>query len=406
MSTVIIGNGPAAISAVEAIRAAGFNENITVVSKEPFPAYTPCFLAQYVSGEAPKEKLYYRDGRFYERNKVDVILGVGAEGVDVDSKEVNLSDGKSLRYDKLLIAAGAVPVIPPIDGIVGDGVYTFKSLNDADKIIKALNDTKSVVVMGAGFIGLEIAEALTKRDCHVTVVEKESHILPRMLDQKSAEFVVEHLEKNGVKIVAGTSITRVQRDKNGSLTGIETDRSGLIKCDALVVAVGIRPNIAIVKDSSILTATGIVVDDHLRTNIPDVYAAGDIAEIEMDGKRKLSPIHINAVKTGKVAGANMVGIDCRVHSLPIDMNVIKLFGMYVASFGVPKGEKVIELYNGKTLRKIFLDRDEHIKGVQLIGSIEKAGVYLSAMQKNITPHVKIKKLISRPNYAVILENCI
>lgn len=211
MRILIIGNGAAAISAVEAMREVDRDSEITIVSKEKEPVYSPCFLSGYLSGEIEKNRLYIRDSSFYDENRVETIFGNAATEVRVKDKKIKLSNGKELPFDRLLIAAGSNPVIPRLEGIQGDGVFSFKTISDADRIMLAAQKTDEAVVMGAGFIGLEAAEALSKRGVKVTVIEREDRILPRMLDHEMAEIVKRHIEKNRIRIITGKGVKSIQK---------------------------------------------------------------------------------------------------------------------------------------------------------------------------------------------------
>ncbi|MBI5199179.1 MAG: NAD(P)/FAD-dependent oxidoreductase, partial [Nitrospirae bacterium] len=375
--------GIAAISAVEAIRQLNRDCEITIVSKEREPAYTPCFLYRYVTGEIEKKRLYIRGDDFYDANRIKIISGAAVTEVMSDDNKVRLSDGMELGYDSLLIAAGSNPVIPEIPGIDGEGVFTFKTISDADRMLSKIRKSKEVVVIGAGFIGLEIAEALCIKGCRVTVVEREDRILPRMLDSEMAEIVQRHIEKNGIKILTTKEVVLVKRGFGNKVKGVMLNDGKTIPCDMVIVSVGVRPNLGISKNGSIKTDQGILVDDRMRTNISNIYAAGDIAEIEIGGIRKVNPIHINAVKSGWIAGCNMAGDERYLDAHLEDMNVVTFFGLPVLSIGVQKGEKVFKRDTPKGMVKVYTGGDGLLRGAQLIGDVLKGGIYLSLMRRGV-----------------------
>jgi len=403
MKTVIIGNGAAAIGAIEAIRQKDGGCEITVLAKESGPAYTPCFLAQYVAGDIGKEKLFMRRADFYEKNRVNTTLGVSADEIDVEKNEVRLSSGGTLSYDMLLLAAGSSPIVPNIEGINGKSVYYFRSLADSDLIKEGARSVKKAVVMGAGFIGLEIAETLSKLGLKVTVVEKEERILPRMLDSEIAGLVEEHLVKNGLGIFTGNGIRRVNRSRSGGIESVSLDSGEELACDMLIVSVGVRPNLEMLKNGSLKTNLGVLVDERMRTSVPNIYAAGDIAEIEIGGVRKVNPIHINAVKSGHMAGMNMAGIEKRMGEHVDDMNVVTLFGLQVLSLGVLSGPHSQKRSDSSGLIKIHESEKGLISGVQLLGDVTKGGLYLSLVKRGIP--IKDQKGILSPrfNYGLTLK---
>ncbi len=383
MELVIVGNGPAAISAAEAIRETEKSCGITVISKEKEPAYTPCFLSRYVSGEIGKERLYIKERDFYERNRINTILGNAVTEIMPNDKKVRLSDGTELLYERLLMAAGSNPVVPKLPGIEGEGVFSFKTMTDADGILSLVKKFSEVVVIGAGFIGLEIAEALSRRGVMVAVVEREDRILPRMLDKEIAEIVKKHIQGKGVKIHTGRDVVYIERDRKNKLKGVVLDKAGTIPCDFLIAAIGVKPNLEMLKDSLIMTGHGIIVDRHMETNIPDIYAAGDIAEMEIGGIRKVNPVQMNAARGGWIAGCNMVGIERGFDAHLEDMNVVTLFGLSILSLGVQKGSRAIKRQSSSGMIKTYLKEDDSLNGVQITGDVRRGGLYLSLMRKGV-----------------------
>ncbi|MHB8232405.1 MAG: NAD(P)/FAD-dependent oxidoreductase [bacterium] len=381
MKIVIIGNGVAAVSAVEAIREIDKNCEITIISKENEPFYTPCFLANYLSGEIAKDRLYLKNERFYDEQRVKTIFGNAVAEIKVEERSIRLSDGRELFYDTLLIAAGSNPIMPKLPNIEGGGVFSFKTMSDADRIISNLKKINSAVIVGAGFIGLEVAEAFIKKGINATVIERDSRVLPRMLDSETAEFVTSHMKKNGVKIMTEKEVKAICR-RGGNITGVET-KEEIIPCELVVIAVGVAPNLEMIRGNSIKVDKGVIVDDDMRTNIPDIYAAGDIAEMEIQGERKINPIWFYAAKGGRIAGLNMMGLKKRYAAPFTDMNVVTLFGLPVFSAGIQRGSKTLKHQDSKGIKKIYLDENECINGVQLIKDVAKGGLYLSLINKRV-----------------------
>lgn len=384
MHIAIIGNGPAALSAIGAIRKLDRQCGITVVSKENEPPYSPCFLARYVCGETTRERLYLKDRRFYFEHRVNVLMGTSAIRIEAAKSRVVLSSGKELPYDRLMIAAGASPVVPEIPGIAGEGVFTLKTLLDADRIIKKAKASRNAVVMGSGFIALEIAEALVKAGLGVTLVARKDRILRRMLDSETTGIVMEHVIKNGVHIITKNEVRSVERSRiKKNLKRVILSSGEAIPCDMLVVAIGVRPNIGMTSDSPIKTGHGILTDREMRTSVPGIYAAGDIAETEIQGVRKLNPIHINAVSCGEIAGANMAGMNRVLDSHIYDMNVLTVFGMRILSLGSCGTERVLRRDDSRGMVRISLKDSGQIAGVRIVGDVSKGGLFLSLMKKAI-----------------------
>lgn len=386
---LIIGNGPAAISAAEAIREVDRERGITIVSSEPWPAYTPCFLSRYLSGEVPREVLFMKDEGFYEELGIEFMPGKVVVSLDTSERRVRLSDGGAITYRGLIIAAGASAIVPSIEGVNGEGVYVFKTLSDVEALKQKTHGTETAVVVGAGYIGLEVAEALNLLGIRVVVVEKEPQPLARMLAPDMAEVIKEHLMKKGVALYTDESVQEVLRDRDSMPREIRLGGGKTIRADMMVVAAGVRPNIDFLKGSGIQTGKGVLVDATMRTSIEGVYAAGDIAEIEIGKERKINPIHLNAVKTGRVAGSNIVGAGRHLPAHLMDMNMLRLFDLFVFSAGTRGPEMAMKRDNGSICRIYY--RDGAVTGIQMIGDVRRAGQYLWQIGKEY-PFSSLKRL--------------
>jgi NAD(P)H-nitrite reductase large subunit len=382
MKVIVIGNGPAALKAIKALTFTGSVKDITIISRERELSYAPYFLAKYVSSEIVRAQLYVCDKSFYA--SMETFFGDEVVDIFPEKEKIRLSNGKELSYEKLLIAAGANALIPSLDGLEGEGVFTFKTLEDAEKIIAVSEKGKRAVVMGGGFIGLEIAEALCKVGCHVTVIERENRVLPRMLDREMSQLVQSHMEKHGIIIKTGTRVEYVNRSLDRKLRAVETDKGDSHDCDILIVASGVVPNLEIVQNSSLATDRGILVDQHMQTNNAHIYAAGDIAEVQLEDGRWMNPIHINAVKGGQIAGLNMIGLSYKYESFHEFMNVVTFFGLPVLSLGVQKGSHSIKHSDSKGVKKIYFKENGAIRGVQLIGDVKQGGIFLSLIERGVT----------------------
>jgi len=405
MRHVIVGNGPAALSAVEALRRTDPACDITVVAGEKARAYTPCFLARFVSGEMAEEKLALKSEDFYEKHRVTLLSGVAATGIRPAGNSVTLADGSVLAYDRLLLACGAAPLLPPVPGLAGDGVMTFKSLGDAVAIRARAALPGNAVVLGSGFVAVEIAEALVKLGMRVTLVARKERILRRIFDAEVASMAEEHLSHNGVRIVTQRELREVERTGlRREVTAVILSHGERLPCDVLVVAVGMQPHLGILHGTGIATARGVLVDDRMRTSAPNIFAAGDLAEIEISGVRKVNLIHPNAVATGEIAGRVMAGADARMEAHLEDMNVLTLFGRSFLSAGALEGGHVLERrQDARGLVKIFAGDDGFVSGVQLVGDVTRGGLYRSLIRRRV-PVASIPDILSpRFNYGATLQ---
>ena len=386
MRIVIVGNGPAALSAVEAIRETDGECAITILSPEADRAYTPCFLGRYVAGTIDAGALAVKCDDFYEKHRVDLLAGQAVSTVLPDEKAVVLDDGTKLPYDRLLLACGADPVVPDSPDLSGEGIFFFRCLGDANAIRARVELAHDVVVLGSGFVAMEIAEALTEAGAAVTMVARTDHILRRIFDAEVGDMVEAHMAANGVRFMKCCDLVDVERDADsGEIRAAVLSSGERVPCGMLVVGVGMRPDIEIVAGTSIATNSGILTDDAMRTSVPDIYAAGDVAEAEIGGVRKVNLIHPNATAGGRVAGRNMAGGDERMTAHLADMNVLTVFGRPFMAVGALEGEKVLKRSAGPgSLVKVFADGAGLIEGVELVGDVTRGGLFASLIARHVS----------------------
>ncbi len=384
MEIVIVGNGPAGVAAAEAIRKSGLECSVTVVSKESEPFYSPCPLAEYVEGSVSRDSLFMRDGDFYRRSRIDLLAGCAAVSLDPSSRRIGVSRSgriEHLSYDRLLVASGAATAFPPVSGLSGaPGVFTLKTLADADAILENVGGTERAVVIGSGFIGLEAVQALVRRGLKVTVVEAMGQVLPQMLDADFAARVQARLETFEVEVLLDSPVRRVTQGPNGVASVVAGDRE--IACQMVVCATGVRPDLSWLAGSGVAVDRGVIVNDRMETNLPNVYAAGDVIQApDWAGRLDLLPNWPNAVASGRVAGASMAGESRKFTGL-LPVNAVRIFGQPVSSFGVRGGEQVVAAGEGGAARKLFLEGGQ-IVGGQFLGDVSGSGVFLEMMRKRV-----------------------
>ena len=262
MEYVIIGNSVAGIAGAEGIRKQDKQGNITIISDEPYNSYSRPLISYYLADEVDLKKMQYRSQDFYLQNNINCILAKKVKGINCSNNELNLEDSNKINYDKLLIATGGKPIIPPIKGSRKNNIYTFLKLNDAKRISKQINSVKSnkVVILGAGLIGLKVAEALVKKGLEVYVVELAARVLSSILDERSAEIVKDHLQRKGIKFCLQDTITEFIGKEN--IKGVKLKSGVKINCDLGIIAIGVSPNISSVKGTPIKTNKGILADEH------------------------------------------------------------------------------------------------------------------------------------------------
>lgn len=384
MRIVIVGNGPAALSAVEAIRETDGASDITVLTPEADRAYTPCFLAKYVAGTVDEEDLALKCEDFHEKNRVTLRAGHAVTEVVPEENVVVLDDGNRVPYDKLLLACGAEPVIPTAPDLAGEGIFYFRSIADATAIRMRAADSGNVVVLGSGFVAMEIAEALTEIGATVSMVARTEHILRRIFDPEVADMVEMHMTLNGVRFMKCCNLVDVERDSHGALKAAILSDGERVPCEMLVVGIGMRANDRIVSGSGVAVGDGILTDDTMRTSVEGIYAAGDVAQAEIGGVRKQNLIHPNAVASGRVAGCNIVGVEKHMESHLATMNVLTVFGRAFMAVGALEGERVMKRDMGGDFVKVFADAEGVVKGVELVGDVSRGGLFASLIARGIS----------------------
>lgn len=388
MRIVIVGNGPASASAIEAFRTIDKDSEIIVLSDEEFPVYAPNCMENVIRGDIAEEALFYKGGyRFYERYKVDFRPRKKVISINTNKKVVITEAGERISYDRCLLAAGADSFIPPIEGKELKGVTTAKNLYDAKRIRKWITEgnVKDVVIVGAGPIGIEDAETLRDLGLNVYVIEIFDRVLPRMLDKDMAEIYIRYLEEKGIKFFLNHQVNAIEGKEwveAVEVKSIEKDKRFYINADMVILSVGVRPRTYLVKDTDIKIhmdektgkpVGGILTDEYQRTSNKDVYAAGDIcSSIDVFGNHRWIALFPSAQQEGAVAGYNMAGLKVK-NSGSVDYNAVKTRTVTAGSGGLFEGDKVkkFEYYN--YIIKVFI-RENKIRGYQFVGipySIQK-----------------------------------
>lgn len=374
MRYVIVGNSAAGIGAVEGIRQIDKQGEIIVISREPHHAYSRPLISYLLLGKTTEEKMKYRDNDFYEKTGCRLLCGRTVEQVLADEKQVVLDGGEKIGYDRLLVATGSDPFIPPFEGL--DSVpekFTFMSLDDAWKLGGALSEEKRVLIVGAGLIGLKCAEGILKRVQSVTVIDLAPRILSSILDEEGARIIQNHLEDQGIKFHLSTGV----KSFDGSLAYLENGET--VQFDLLVLSVGVRPNTSLLAGIADIDR-GIVIDEKCRTSAPDIYAAGDCTQSRdvSSGQSRIMALLPLAYMQGECAGVNMAGGNM-VFNKAIPMNAIGFFGRHVITAGNYTGQVYAE-NSGDGYKRLFYE-DNRLKGYILIGNVEKAGIYTSLIRE-------------------------
>ncbi len=383
MHHLIIGAGPAGVRAAETLRKLDGQAKITLIDGEGEAPYSRMAIPYYLSGKIDEQGTWlHRPVDFYAENAIDLVPGRVAS-VDAGAKTVTLEDGRSLAYDKLLLASGARAVNPPVEGLDGDLVHHCWTIDDARRIAQLAHEGARVVLMGAGFIGSIILESLVARGADLTVVEIEDRMVPRMLDETAGSMLKRWCEKKGVKVLTSTRIGGVY--EGGGELNIALSTGEAIKADLLVVAAGVTPNIECMHGTGVESRSGVVVNSRMETSLPDVWAAGDCAEGCDFSTGDLSTLAIQpvAVEQARVAAQNMAGIATEYHcALP--MNVLETLGLITTSFGKHDGLQIGEratALDEEQWRYIRLEfHDGKLIGAQTAGHVNMIGCLRGLIQ--------------------------
>jgi len=375
MKYVIIGNSTAAAGCIEGIRSIDKKGKITVVSKEPCHIYSRPLISYYLNGKTDLDKMKYRPDNFYETNNAELLSGCEAQKIDTEKKSVILGSGKKIPYDKLLIATGSDPFIPPIKGIDSiENKFTFMSLSDAKALDEKIESSSRVLIVGAGLIGLKCAEGIFGRAAGITIVDLAPRIMPNVLDTDSANMVQSYLEKKGLSFILSATVQEFTAN-SALLSNGET-----VEFDIAVIAVGVRPNTKLLCDIGCDAKRGIHTDQRLETEINDIYAAGDCT-VSFDvssGGEKILALMPNAYLQGETAGKNMAGGQA-VYANAIPMNATKLLGLPIVTAGSYEGDEYT--VTGENQYKKLVTKDNYFKGYILIGDIARAGIYTSLIME-------------------------
>jgi NADH oxidase (H2O2-forming) len=376
MRVVILGNGVAGNSASSVIRRFDSLAEITIVSQESYPEYSACALPHYIAGDISRKKLFLKTAKDYRIEKTKTIFGQEVTGIEPEHRRISI-DGTGLQYDKLIIATGSKPIVPPVNGIGLNGVFTLKTLHDADKVLKYGGTT--AVVIGSGPVGVEASIALQKRGLQVYLIEVLDRIMPRLFDEKIASILKSRMEKKGIRVLTGERVLSIEGDDR--VAGIVTDENR-IECDLVLVGAGMKPNVELARQAGIATGErgGISINDNMMTNFDDIYACGDCVEAKdrVTGEATLSLLWHNAVQQGQTAGYSCAGVP---RSYPGSDNITSLdiFGVHAVSFGYTKTEadrneevQIVESSRGRNYYHLVVAGGKLV-GAQSIGNSRDMG---------------------------------
>ena len=371
MRLVIIGAVAAGTSAATKARRNNEEAQIVIYERDNFISYAGCGMPYYIGGEVESaDELTPRDPAFFKsKYNVDIhtlheVLSINPEEKTLLVKNISTKEMFTDHYDKLIIATGAQSAVPPIEGVKSNHVFALRTINDMNriKVFIDMNHPKSAVIVGSGFIGLEVCENLKRLGIEVALIEKLSQVTPG-LDSDMAIYVEEHIEKNGVKVLTDASVTEITSNSVILADGTK------INADMVLMATGVRPNTQLATTAGIkIGVTGAIsVNTKMQTNLPDIYACGDCTEQFhlVTGKPIYRPLGSTANKTGRIAGDSITGGNLEFRGI-LGTGIFRVFDMTVAQTGLSEREAIEQGYEVVVCHNIKPDKPEYMGGKEMV----------------------------------------
>ena len=387
MKYVIIGASAAGMSAAQAIRKYDPDSNIRIISEESGAPYSRIFLPKLITGEVELADILIRPEEQIKRLRIKLIKGAAVNNIHSEIKMLRMNNGARIKYDKLLIAAGASPKLPQIKGVGLPGVFGFRNLQDAGEIRTGAEHCQRVVIIGGGLVSLKAAEALNHFNLDVHIVVRSPQLLSQMLDQQSAQWVLQKILAQGITVHFGLDVAAISGKNN--VEGVVLDNGRKISCQMVIVGKGVQSNLTFLKGTNLKTDKGILVDRRQRSNQADIYAAGDIAQTPdfFEAGNTIKALWPNAVQQGKIAGMNMAGKKI-ANPDEITANIVNLFGLNLASCGQIKKTNAADdemvFQNADVFRKLVFHNNV-VVGAVLLGEVHHIGILraLILSKKNV-----------------------
>lgn len=387
MQHIIIGAGPAGVLAAETLRKADPNADISIIGEESEPPYSRMAIPYFLIDNVDESGTYLRDPKKHFAAQNIEVVQQRVDKIDTSAKQISLADGSTRAYDKLLIATGSHPVSPPIPGLDLPQVHSCWTLEDARNIIKLAQSGSNVVLIGAGFIGCIILEALVKRGVNLAVIETGNRMVPRMLDENAGGLLESWCEKEGIDVHTSCSVEGIESTADDQVEVSLSDGSRLTAA-LVITATGVKANIDLVEGTDIDTDEGILVNRRMQSSNPDVYAAGDVAQgVDFStGNQQVQAIQPTATDHGRIAALNMVGKGSEHHGT-LNMNVLDTVGLVSCSFGLwmgVDGGDSAELYNPDEYQYINLQFDgDTLVGASSVGKTQHIGVLRGLIETKV-----------------------
>lgn len=339
MKVVIVGNGVAGVTAARTLRERDRDVKIIVFSEERYHYYPRPKLIEFIAGDAEQDSLFFYSEGWYKERAIEVHLACRVEAIDVGRRYVRLGDGAQIEYDRLLLANGSRPNLPPFEGVGQEGVFTLRTLDDALRIKSYARPGARALVVGGGLLGLESARALKGLGLNVAVLQLGGRLLPAQLDVEGAEMLKKQIEAQGIEIVLNASTAAISG--NGRANGVRLEDGRTLAASLVLISAGIKSNIELAKSAGLTVNRGVIADDRLATSASNVYAVGDVAEV---GNRVYGIIPA-AIDQARIAADSILGGVGDGYHGTVPSNTLQVVGIDLTSVGLvnPEGEGYEEL---------------------------------------------------------------
>jgi phenylglyoxylate dehydrogenase epsilon subunit len=391
---LVVGSSHAALEALTAIRMHDTEGSLTMLTRDAHLPYSPTVLPYVVSGRSAPDTVFLRDEKFFARHQISLRRGTALKALHPARNTAELADGSQIAYEKILLATGASPAIPPIPGIDQVSYHVLRTLDDATRLNAAMKASKQAVVMGAGLVGMHAAENLVKAGAKVTIVEMAKQLTDGYFDATAAALIEKAFTDNGATILTGSRVVKLAPSSAFATPGatITLESGATLEADLLLVATGVRPNMDFLagEGAAVERDKGILVGERMQTSVPNVFAAGDCAQAKSfySEARVMNAILPDAAEQGRIAGMAMAG-DPGIKDYPggIPVNTYHFFGRHAISVGsskVPEGGEVVTRFDqasGRYLKVIF--DQGRLTGIYGVNEFFDAGVMSQLILRRI-----------------------
>lgn len=390
---VIIGGGVAGVTAARAMAdRVSDGDEIHLLSAEPYAYYPRPHLWRFIAGTKGQEDLYFQPVSWYEERGIQVHLDTEVATLDKEAHRLQLTDGREMAYDRLLLATGARPFMPPVDGADKRGVFTLRTLEDAMEIRAYAQNVSRAVVIGGGLLGLETARALHQAGPTAHVIEIADYLLPRQLDEEGAQVLRSLLEDQGLEITTGAVVAAVLG--GDAVAGVRTKDGVQIEGELVLFSTGIRCRAKLAEGAGLEVNRGAVVDERMRTGAEDVFAAGDVAEFEGEIHGMIPP----AMDQAQVAAANMVVPGSRTYRGTLPSTTLEVVGARVTSLGDYNPEEgtyqTIRYSDAERgLYRKFVVDDDRVVGAIMLNDPQRAALARQLIDRDVDVSGRLERLV-------------